>query len=217
MKISSNTTHLFAAALSMAMMTASVSWAGGGGSPPPPPAGGGGTSASATASGLGISSSGALSTATSKNSNRNSNRNTNVNANQNSSGANVGIGPNSTVNQGSNLSSGIPNVYAPALAAAGYEVCLGSMSVGGSGSGFGLSFGGTYEDKGCQARLNAKTLATLGYVVAGREVLCQDPSIRAAMHNAGTPCAGDVESVGSAGQCRQEFDIFNGWQQVCGP
>ena len=91
------------------------------------------------------------------------------------------------------------------------------MSAGASGSGFGLSFGGTYEDKGCQARLNAKTLATLGYVVAGREVLCQDPSIRAAMHNAGTPCAGDDGRFAAAAQCRDDFDLFNGWQRVCGP
>src|SRR5258708_7264746 len=31
-----------------------------------------------------------------------------------------------------------PNVYAPGLAAAGSEVCLGSMSAGGSGQGFGV-------------------------------------------------------------------------------
>src|SRR5664279_1518010 len=56
----------------------------------------------------------------------------------------------------------VPNVYAPGLAAAGTEVCLGSVSAGGAGAGFGLSIGGTFVDKECQLRLNARTLATLG-------------------------------------------------------
>jgi len=56
--------------------------------------------------------------------------------------------------------------------------------------------------------LNAKTLATLGYVVAGREVCAKTPSIRAAMHNAGTPCAGDDGRFAAAAQCRDDFDLF---------
>ena len=86
----------------------------------------------------------------------------------------------------------VPNVYAPGLAAAGAEVCLGSVSAGGSGAGFGVSIGGTYVDTECQLRLNARTLATLGYTVAAREEMCLDPQVRAAMLAAGSPCAADM-------------------------
>ena len=75
----------------------------------------------------------------------------------------------------------MPNVYAPGLAAAGAEVCLGSVSAGGAGAGFGVSIGGTYVDQECQLRLNARTLATLGYTVAAREEMCIDSGVRAAM------------------------------------
>jgi hypothetical protein len=85
----------------------------------------------------------------------------------------------------------VPNVFAPGLAAAGSEVCLGSVSGGGSGSGFGLTIGGTFVDRECQLRLNARTLATLGYPVAARETMCLDEDVRRAMYAAGTPCAGD--------------------------
>jgi hypothetical protein len=121
-----------------------------------------------------------------------------------------------TVSQGADLSRNVPNVYSPALAAAGYEVCLGSMSAGGSGGGFGFSLASTMEDKACQARLNAKTLATLGYAAAAREVMCQDPNIRTAMINAGTPCAPDARVArAGGGACRQEYDPLSGWQTVC--
>jgi hypothetical protein len=85
----------------------------------------------------------------------------------------------------------VPNVYAPALAAAGSEVCLGSVSAGGAAAGFGLTVGGTIVDQECQLRMNARTLATLGYNVAAREEMCIDPQVRAAMLAAGTPCAAD--------------------------
>jgi hypothetical protein len=121
-----------------------------------------------------------------------------------------------SVSQGPDLSRAVPNVYSPALAAAGYEVCLGSMSAGGSGGGFGFSLASTMEDKACQARLNAKTLATLGYAAAAREVMCQDPAIRTAMINAGTPCAPDARVArAGGGACRQEYDPLSGWQTVC--
>jgi len=85
----------------------------------------------------------------------------------------------------------VPNVYAPGLAAAGSEVCLGSVSAGGAGAGFGLTIGGTYVDRECQLRLNARTLATLGYPAAARETMCLDPDVRQAMLAAGTPCRAD--------------------------
>jgi len=92
----------------------------------------------------------------------------------------------------------VPNVYAPGLAAAGSEVCLGSFSVGGAGAGFGLSIGGTLKDKECTLRLNAKTLAILGYREAARETMCLDPDVRTAMAAAGTPCNSDRAAVVNA-------------------
>ena len=86
----------------------------------------------------------------------------------------------------------MPNVYAPGLAAAGSEVCLGSVSGGGSGAGFGVTIGGTFVDRECQLRLNARTLAVLGYARAARETMCLDYDVRQAMAAAGTPCAADA-------------------------
>jgi hypothetical protein len=86
----------------------------------------------------------------------------------------------------------VPTVYAPGLAAAGSEVCLGSVSAGGAGAGFGVTIGGTFVDRECQLRLNARTLAVLGYARAARETMCLDADVRAAMAAAGTPCAADA-------------------------
>src|SRR5215207_2945819 len=48
----------------------------------------------------------------------------------------------------------VPTAFAPGLAAAGLETCLGSVSGGGSFVGTGLSFGLTIPDAGCAARLD---------------------------------------------------------------
>ncbi len=138
----------------------------------------------------------------------NSNKNTNVNSNRSNSNANSNSNSKSAASSNQHQSQGqavtynettpadqtiknVPNVYAPALAAAGSEVCLGSMSAGGSAAGFGLTVGGTLVDQECQLRMNARTLATLGYNVAAREEMCVDQQVRAAMLAAGTPCAAD--------------------------
>ncbi len=149
----------------------------------------------------------------------NSNRNTNVNSNRSNSNANSNSNSRSTASSNQHQSQGqsvtydettpadqtiknVPNVYAPALAAAGSEVCLGSLSAGGAAAGFGLTVGGTLVDQECQLRMNARTLATLGYNVAAREEMCIDPQVRAAMLAAGTPCAADR---GAPPQARAEY------------
>jgi hypothetical protein len=138
----------------------------------------------------------------------NSNRNTNVNSNRSNSNANSNSHSNSAASSNQHQAQGqsvtydettpanqtiknVPNVYAPGLAAAGSEVCLGSLSAGGAAAGFGLTVGGTMVDQECQLRMNARTLATLGYAVAAREEMCVDPQVRTAMLAAGTPCAAD--------------------------
>jgi len=96
----------------------------------------------------------------------------------------------------SNLGKEVPTVFASPLVAGGSDVCLGSLTGGGSGAGFGVTLGMTLEDKSCQLRSYARSLAILGYPAAAREEICQDPSVRAAMAAAGTPCNVDRGSPG---------------------
>jgi hypothetical protein len=162
------------------------------------------------------------------------------NNNNNAKGGSVKNAGNSQLTLNSTTPStqtiyNVPNVYAPGLAAAGAEVCLGSVSAGGSGAGFGVSIGGTYVDTECQLRLNARTLATLGYTVAAREEMCLDPQVRAAMLAAGSPCAADMGGhaapynalssqssyvappvqEASAQGCERRYQLFGGWYEVC--
>jgi hypothetical protein len=58
------------------------------------------------------------------------------------------------------------------LTAAGLETCLGSASGGLSLAGLGLMGGSTYTDEGCQARLDARTLASFGLKAAAVARLC---------------------------------------------
>lgn len=72
-----------------------------------------------------------------------------------------------------------PGIGLAGLAAAG-NVCLGSVSVGGSGPGFGLGFGTTTKDEPCNLREYAKLLAGLGYKREAVTVLMNDPVVRGA-------------------------------------
>jgi hypothetical protein len=81
-----------------------------------------------------------------------------------------------------------PAVVAPGLTAAGIEACLGSVSVGGSGAGFGLTVGSTTLDKGCNIRLYARTLNALGYRTAATQMLCYDPEVAGALAIQGIRC-----------------------------
>lgn len=175
------------------------------------------------------------------NANSNSNSTSGANSNQRQSqGQAVNYNETTPANQTIN---NVPNVYAPALAAAGSEVCLGSMSAGGSAAGFGLTVGGTMVDQECQLRMNARTLATLGYNVAAREEMCIDPVVRAAMLAAGTPCAADrlaprqaraeydaaspqsanvtilsaatVAAPPPAAGCHKQYQLLGGWYDAC--
>jgi hypothetical protein len=75
----------------------------------------------------------------------------------------------------------VPSVVAPGLAAAGLETCLGSVSGGGAVLGTGLSFGTTIPDPGCAARLDARTLWSMGLKKAAVARLCLNPEIYRAM------------------------------------
>jgi hypothetical protein len=70
-----------------------------------------------------------------------------------------------------------PAFVAPGLTAAGLETCLGSASGGFSAVGFGLSGGSTYRDEDCTARLDARTLYSMGLKGASVARLCARPDI----------------------------------------
>lgn len=74
-----------------------------------------------------------------------------------------------------------PSVFAPGLAAAGIETCLGSVSAGAAFPGGGFSFGSTRTDTGCDARLDARTLWAFGLKNEAVSRLCQKAEIAAAM------------------------------------
>jgi hypothetical protein len=74
-----------------------------------------------------------------------------------------------------------PATFAPGLTAAGLETCLGSVSGGGSFMGGGFSFGTTVPDRGCSARLDARTLWSMGLKKASVARLCLTPEIQQSM------------------------------------
>jgi hypothetical protein len=92
----------------------------------------------------------------------------------------------STVNQNLNTSGtstikNVPTVFSPGLAAAGLETCLGSVSAGVGVIGTGVSFGTTIPDAGCAARLDARTLWSMGLKKAAVARLCLNTDIYHAM------------------------------------
>lgn len=84
-------------------------------------------------------------------------------------------------NEGTSTVKNVPSVFAPGLAAAGLETCLGSVSGGGAFVGTGFSFGTTIPDPGCAARLDARTLWSMGLKKAAVARLCEGSDINRAM------------------------------------
>jgi len=74
--------------------------------------------------------------------------------------------------QGHSSVSTVPSVFAPGLAAAGIESCLGSVSGGGSFLGTGITLGGSIPDGDCSTRLDARTLWAFGLKKAAVARLC---------------------------------------------
>ena len=68
--------------------------------------------------------------------------------------------------------------------------CTVAIGAGGSGAGFGISVGGSYEDKGCTAREDARTLAALGLLPEAIARLCQRDEMKVALgEKCGAPVA----------------------------
>ena len=121
----------------------------------------------------------------------NGNGNGNGNANGNNNGNGNGNGNSSSATISNRYPQNTPAVFAPGLTAAGVESCLGSASMGGSVAGFGISFGSTTEDRGCQLRLYARTLYALGHKRAATQILCNDPQVMQALAYEGISCQAD--------------------------
>jgi hypothetical protein len=95
-------------------------------------------------------------------------------------GGTATITSNSTVPADQTVKN-VPGVVAPGLAAAGLETCLGSISAGGAFVGTGFSFGTTVPDPGCAARLDARTLWSMGLKKAAVARLCLNGDVYRAM------------------------------------
>ena len=98
--------------------------------------------------------------------------------------SNVPAATTSNINQnltGTSTVKNVPSAYAPGLAAAGLETCLGSVSGGASVVGFGGSFGTTVPDPGCAARLDARTLWSFGLKGPALARLCITPEVYRSM------------------------------------
>ena len=98
----------------------------------------------------------------------------------------TGVGGFATITSNSTVPAdqtvkNVPSIVAPGLAAAGLETCLGSVSGGGAFVGTGFSFGTTIPDPGCAARLDARTLWSMGLKKAAVARLCLNGDIYRAM------------------------------------
>jgi len=95
----------------------------------------------------------------------------------------INPGPASTTststidNVGHSSVSTVPSVFAPGLAAAGIESCLGSVSGGGSWLGTGITLGGSIPDRDCSARLDSRTLWSMGLKKAAVARICQTTEV----------------------------------------
>lgn len=102
--------------------------------------------------------------------------NTTSNVNQTLSGTTTqNVNSNQRLDQnvsGTTTVKNVPSMVAPGLSAAGLETCLGSASGGASVVGFGATFGTTVPDPGCNARLDARTLWSMGLKSAAVARLC---------------------------------------------
>lgn len=105
---------------------------------------------------------------------------------QGGTGVGVGGNPSATITSNSTVPAdqtvkNVPSVFAPGLAAAGLETCLGSVSGGGAFVGTGFSFGTSIPDPACAARLDARTLWSMGLKKAAVARLCLNGDIYRAM------------------------------------
>ena len=81
----------------------------------------------------------------------------------------------------------VGTAYAAPLTS-GIDTCLGSASAGVQTGILGVSLGGTKRDRICETIKLSRELHHMGMREGAVQLLCNDPRVRIAMHNAGTPC-----------------------------
>ena len=150
-----------------------------------------------------------------RNSNKNLNLNLNKNVNRNTNRQNQGQYQGQDQYQGQGQAQGqfikdknqqttvvegddfkayapAPNIFAPSLTS-GNDVCMGSISVGGSGGtgiiGFGIALGKTYTDDNCVRLKNANALLQMGHKNAALALLALNEDVAAALNAAGVTFA----------------------------
>lgn len=80
------------------------------------------------------------------------------------------------------------SAIAPGLTAAGVHSCAGSTSAAGGGTGFGFSFGTTYEMVECNRRAYAATLQGMGQNAAALALICNNAEVQNALNLTGVVC-----------------------------
>lgn len=100
----------------------------------------------------------------------------------------------------------VATAYAAPLTASN-GTCMGSSSAGGQGLNLGLSFGTTWTDDNCDRRYDAQELRAQGLVKAATALMCQKPSIAAAMKEAGTPCPAPAAQAAASTSPAAQADV----------
>ena len=80
-----------------------------------------------------------------------------------------------------------PNVNAAALTSSN-DTCMGSVSVGGAGPGFGISVGSTYKDDNCVMLKNSREMWNMGFKAAAVALMCTDSANKEALEMTGYVC-----------------------------
>ncbi len=76
-------------------------------------------------------------------------------------GTELGVTQSESVySEASDMGDMVPNVFAPSLTA-GSNLCAMSLSAGGSGGGFGITLGGTYESNECNVREGLRVMGAM--------------------------------------------------------
>jgi hypothetical protein len=83
----------------------------------------------------------------------------------------------------------VPEIIAPNIS--GGNPCLVGAAGGVAVAGFGATFGGGWEDKGCERRNSAALLNNIGEKAVAVALMCQDDNVRRAFIEAGQPCLAD--------------------------
>lgn len=106
----------------------------------------------------------------------------------------VTVNSNSAHRSDHDYSKLAPPVAAPPLVSSySPDVCLGSVTGGVSGGGFGISAGTTTLDHDCVQRRDIRLLHNLGHSDAALAMACQDQEMGAALRSVGK-CPAVVES-----------------------